>query len=707
MRWCVALLAGLVVHAAGAAEGPSLRLSAPRLIWDRTARTVRAEGGVQLLLGTARLRAPRLEIDLGSRALSAVAPRLRLSDARGRLRLEVRAARLEGVWHGRGRGLERARLHLDSVWATPCACAEGPPSWSVSAQAADVELGEGAWLYWPVLRILDVPVLPLPILYVPVGRRRSGLLAPEIRLAGQSGPGLGLPLYLVFGPSWDLTLTPRWSLGSTPLGPGGEPLRPGVAGPALAVELRYAPSRHTSGRFSLEGLWDLAEGGRGLRMAASGRHRSRFGPGGFAADLSLLSDPALLGDRSPELASRQRGYVRSTSRLYAGSPGLGAAELAGIFLQDTRRLDAFAPTLQRLPRLEAQILPQALLPQVHLAGALRAEHLSPVVAPFVDRGGDGRLDPEDAAPVVELGATAEVTGSFHAGRWASGRWRLGARADQWRFRAVGGGAARTAQRLYPLAEVDIGSEAYRFYGRWLHRIRPWLRWRLVPMTFEQGIVARHTAVDRAVGDGVHQLVWGVDSLLEAEQESSGLHALRLELAHGYDLGRGRAGELRVRLESQGAPVAVDAEAAWDPVRAAATLGRLGASVQGAHGAALRLRWVYVAPSGSAWMRAGLDEWMAAGALPPPLLAAAGVPIHEAVLSVHLPAWRGLWLDYALSAELSGAPGARPPQHRLAVAYDSPCRCWQARASVLFPPGQATPEVRFSLRLGEMGATHAR
>ncbi len=223
MRWLVALVAALAATAARGEPAPPLRLRADLLTWGRGTGRVLAEGHVRVSWDRLSLEAPLVRVSLPDRRIEARDARLLLRGPEGRLALSVTAQWVRGRVGG--------TYEAEGLTVTPCDCREGPPSWSFTAAGARVDPGHGAWLYWPVFRVLGVPLLPLPVFYVPVGARRSGLLAPEITLAGSRGPGLGLPLYLALGPSWDVTLVPRYHLGATPQSAQGVPLRPGVAGP--------------------------------------------------------------------------------------------------------------------------------------------------------------------------------------------------------------------------------------------------------------------------------------------------------------------------------------------------------------------------------------------------------------------------------------------------------------------------------------------
>lgn len=90
-------------------------------------------------------------------------------------------------------------------------CEPGKEAWVFSAN--DLELDhndESGSARHVVVRVKDVPIFYLPYISFPIGdKRRSGLLAPEIKFSGsRNGDELSIPYYWNIAPNQDATITP-------------------------------------------------------------------------------------------------------------------------------------------------------------------------------------------------------------------------------------------------------------------------------------------------------------------------------------------------------------------------------------------------------------------------------------------------------------------------------------------------------------------
>lgn len=155
-----------------------------------------------------RLELPAARLDAaaarGARTDACVDGRLRLTDVRlGGPTVRAAAAEARVCLGGPTVELEAERL-----WVSPCGCAD--PPWRISASAATMTPGDGAWLTWPVLRAGDLPVLAAPVAYVPLARRRTGFLLPRLGWDGEDGLYGSLPFFWAPLGSLDLTLAPGW-----------------------------------------------------------------------------------------------------------------------------------------------------------------------------------------------------------------------------------------------------------------------------------------------------------------------------------------------------------------------------------------------------------------------------------------------------------------------------------------------------------------
>ena len=103
------------------------------------------------------------------------------------------------------------KMVVENGWASPCACkSEQQPAWAVRVRRLELTQNEDMKLTMPVFEIFGVPMGWLPIAWIPIGARRSGVLAPIFQL--RDGFWAVQPLYLTMGPSFDTTLAPGYVL---------------------------------------------------------------------------------------------------------------------------------------------------------------------------------------------------------------------------------------------------------------------------------------------------------------------------------------------------------------------------------------------------------------------------------------------------------------------------------------------------------------
>lgn len=182
----------------------STRLTARRVIYDERRDLLLVEGPITLSEG------PDTVLLADSASLN---PDLRtgiLTSARMVLdqQLQIAAARLV-------RG-ENGVSQLESVVASSCpVCATNPtPLWEIRADSVTHDDTSGRLLFRRAqLRLAGVPVFYAPQLAMaaPGTDRLRGILRPEISLDSDLGLSVGLPYFLPFGETRDLTLTPTVS----------------------------------------------------------------------------------------------------------------------------------------------------------------------------------------------------------------------------------------------------------------------------------------------------------------------------------------------------------------------------------------------------------------------------------------------------------------------------------------------------------------
>jgi LPS-assembly protein len=178
-------------------------LKADRLVYDRGQRTVRAQGGVQLIDADGSVRsAEELEVaeDLGAGVAIGFGAKF-LPNGTIAANTAVRD--------------RNGSSQLERMAYTACpVCKDGKngPTWSLRARKA-TQNPETKMISYRDMRLSvgSVPVLYLPYFAHPdpSAGRRSGLLAPDIGRTNRLGAYWEQPYYWAVSPSQDITLTPQ------------------------------------------------------------------------------------------------------------------------------------------------------------------------------------------------------------------------------------------------------------------------------------------------------------------------------------------------------------------------------------------------------------------------------------------------------------------------------------------------------------------
>ena len=371
---------------------------------------------------------------------------------------------------------------------TPCDCDPLKPHWKIKSSQAIIIPGDHAWLKWPVIQVYGVPVFALPVLYVPLLDRKTGLLIPTVSYSTFSGWNAAAPVFLTLGESYDLTLTPGYWFGVPPSAThqtADQQLTNGIRGPEFQAEFRYAAARTTRGDLTLDVFDDFRaqrspntllgtrsaprtgepagsllgtprseimtpgrqtasfiEGSqRGLRGQLAWQHSQELGNGWHdRVDLSLLSDTWLGYDGiNTDLLSRVSEYSRSTASLARTTENAWVG-LDIVLRQDLRYgyslFDADPPWLNA-PRYGPNPLARLPaftwgLPEQHVLGPLLASlqietsRLSPLKRRSEDDGVGGLYYLDPAFNVNSPGAMRIGIGD---GRWEPGERQSRDRID--------------------------------------------------------------------------------------------------------------------------------------------------------------------------------------------------------------------------------------------------------------------------------------
>ena len=433
-------------------------------------------------------------------------------------------------------------LDVDGARITLCDCGADPPSWEIRASHADIVPGERAILSWPVIYItprlpfvhgaVQVPVLALPILYLPLSDRQTGLLLPELGYGGNGGFGISQPLFITLGRSWDATVTADYVFAPF----GSKPTDKVVVGPGAGLELRWAPAEGTRGQLKLAFLHDLNEvwpsgvaqppGWNRFELALT--HEARLSDRTFlAASVDLFGDPLYVQDLSSDALLRAQEYRRSavalTHRasdltigaevgynlplLHLNSSNSGAAPRApfGVFGADLS-------TFHRLPAASLTLLPVRLGGPLRLAAEVSAARFAPLRGVTGDEGVDGvgvgnrRWGAEGVPPDAgERDGRWQGPGSFFPSPFAPSE--------------AGPGERLAASRL--AARVELRAPlAWRAL-----ELEPWLTGTAASYAFEAGPgpqlaahgtagLALSTRIGRTFGEGASRLRHEIEPRLE-------------------------------------------------------------------------------------------------------------------------------------------------------------------------------------------------
>jgi LPS-assembly protein len=192
-----------------------------------------AEGHVEVLHGSTRLRAERIEFHRPSNRLIIDGP-ITMTDGgdtvvlagSGELDRNLENGLLRGARMIMDQRVQLAATQLDrsggrytqlyKVAATSCrVCNDNtPPVWQIRAKRT-IHDQEERQLYFEnaQLRVMDVPILWLPRLRLPDPSvtRATGFLIPSLKQSSDLGVGLKIPYFIRMGDHRDLTLSPFFS----------------------------------------------------------------------------------------------------------------------------------------------------------------------------------------------------------------------------------------------------------------------------------------------------------------------------------------------------------------------------------------------------------------------------------------------------------------------------------------------------------------
>lgn len=699
-------------------------LMADSLRVDLDRGKMRALGRIEVIEGPHLLSCDRMSADLNKQEFLLSDVQFEVRDRA--LHLEDLLARHEGghgelpgeLWlHGSARQVTRAasgRLSFDLAEISTCDCYD-PAPWKLGADRVEVISERGAWAYGPVLYVMDFPVAWLPVWYVPLQRRQSGLLAPQFQL--RDGFWLLQPLFLTLGESADTTLAAGYVLDR---------------GPRAEYELRWAPAAGSSGFLRLDGQWDekflaarapareswlVGRSDRGeaipaLRGALHLGHRTLAPRHALVADARLASDRLVAREFADSLGARVEPYLRSAAQ-------------ASLVLDDHLVLTAHGGGYQDLGQQKLLFFPlPALTPY-------RAPVLSARVLPI----GLGPLEGDGGLELLRVGLWGDGPGTTLAPDVLHRGWRLSIDPRlTWPLRLgdvlaanIGFGLRHaltvdddgrsttlTALNLAAGLETEVARTYHTTGSRWRHAARPFLRYVGVPILHRGG---RATPVDEADRfSRTQQVLAGLRTTLELRQGAESREMLAdLVVAQGVDVSRTIAPDATTE---QRIPALADTVLSAD-LRYRGLSGRL-LLVGDLASSTVATALSYVRLTFSERLRLALSyEYLGSQpgdlffAAPHELFGGAAIPVPSLSTADRMAAGFGLSpmspLEFGYGVELSlldlegqGGLGRNLLTHGGHITYRSPCRCWQLGIRVRFWPQQPLPDVGLTLSISGFG-----
>ncbi len=188
--------------------------------------------------------------------------------------------------------------HYTAQDATLTTCTGEIPDWQIDVADADVILDDRAWFAGGVFRIKNIPILYIPVGYVPIlTKRKSGFLTPKISTSSVEGETVAMTYFWAINQWADATLGIDYIE------------RRGVRS---RTEFRYAPSKTTSGQVNFVYLDDRLTQNKFWKLDAT--HRQEL-PLGFR--LNAKVDQTSKGNFNQTFRNQTELRTRRSSDSYA------------------------------------------------------------------------------------------------------------------------------------------------------------------------------------------------------------------------------------------------------------------------------------------------------------------------------------------------------------------------------------------------------
>ncbi|MFH1965220.1 MAG: LPS assembly protein LptD [Acidobacteriota bacterium] len=175
------------------AEYGDTRMSADRITYNKKEELLTGEGDLLIARGVTWLKGSRAEFNINNNTGV-------IFDASGFTD--------EELYINAEKVLKTGDKTYTAVNGFLTSCTGDVPKWQIRIRKADITLDENYKLRGTVFKIKKIPVLYLPYMYIPAGKkqRSSGLLLPSIGNSDSKGTSFEQRLYLTLGRSADLML---------------------------------------------------------------------------------------------------------------------------------------------------------------------------------------------------------------------------------------------------------------------------------------------------------------------------------------------------------------------------------------------------------------------------------------------------------------------------------------------------------------------
>lgn len=648
--------------------------------------------------------------------------------------------------------LEDGKYRLEQARFSLCHCRPGEsPSWELRASSADVIPDERAWLLAPVLALKGLGVFALPVAYIPLSPRRSGLLMPQVSYSGRDGFMGSESLFVTLGEHADSTFSLDWIQDR---------------GLRQRLELRAIPVRSSWFVLRMSHIYD-----RKADEQFALPHRYAGELNGFVdfsshvalrTSLSLFSDSSINRDFMSDMAGRAADYASSVVSVswsgWSQHVSIDASwrqdlRIAGVDLfgsGDSEQLkrwgmDPVGDTIQRLGAINWTMLAVQLFEGTSFDVQVELANLSSIKAAWRDWGMDGtpnQREPHyEGAPSGALDDRAlddapgglEGNGSFDSGelrravrlraqprlKWSHifapfAKMTASLSHRQLVYLPHGPDAPTSSTRGISFASFTVDSELYRVWGSGDRALGHLLRPKLALAGAWQGLRSHKQLPyldiqDRLMQDAT-QLLVGMESVVFSSLKSSRVRPVfRLCLDQAVDLREKKIAQLLARMEFDIFPLAFGVRSGWsweemDVVEVDASM-----RLHDRRGDHLGVSYLYL-PSFSQASGLALpisertqrEPGLLFG-LAPEAYRGMGDGVHVIGINAGLNIVAGLSISGSVLANLFEST---LDTYGAGLTYKSDCGCWGISASFRMLRGQDYPDVFFLLDLGALGSAGA-